>query len=236
MARVGRPGAVLRLDRRRAPQPRRRELHDPLHAAQAAQQLERGQRQTRGRADRAEGLMRPAGVAAFERRSDDRTAIYAYEQRKTAKLDAEQERRFAPTPARGSGSRPSPPATGGPPPLGHQRQAPADARAAPRAAHRGLRERADDPLAHAAVEERSVRRRAGVSAAAPPPQAGAAATAAQTRPTRGSRRRAGGRRKLRWFSAALTATSAASAASDAAPSALRRRLTRRASSPAPAAT
>jgi len=40
------------------------------------------------------GLMRPAGVAAFERRSDDRTAIYAYEQRKTAKLDAEQERRF----------------------------------------------------------------------------------------------------------------------------------------------
>jgi len=40
------------------------------------------------------GLMRPAGVAAFERRSDDRTAIYAYEQRRTAKLDAEQERRF----------------------------------------------------------------------------------------------------------------------------------------------
>ena len=32
--------------------------------------------------------MRPAGVAAFERRSDDRTAIYAYEQRRTARLDA----------------------------------------------------------------------------------------------------------------------------------------------------
>ena len=31
------------------------------------------------------GLMSPRGVAAFERRSDDRTAIYAYEQRKTAK-------------------------------------------------------------------------------------------------------------------------------------------------------
>jgi uncharacterized protein YdeI (YjbR/CyaY-like superfamily) len=44
------------------------------------------------------GLMRPAGVAAFERRSDDRTAIYAYEQRKTAKLDAEQERRFRANP------------------------------------------------------------------------------------------------------------------------------------------
>jgi len=42
----------------------------------------------------AEGLMRPAGVAAFERRSDDKTAIYAYEQRKTARLDKEQERRF----------------------------------------------------------------------------------------------------------------------------------------------
>jgi uncharacterized protein YdeI (YjbR/CyaY-like superfamily) len=45
--------------------------------------------------ERAEvGLMRPAGHAAFERRSDDKTAIYAYEQRKTAKLDREQERRF----------------------------------------------------------------------------------------------------------------------------------------------
>ena len=44
------------------------------------------------------GLMRPAGVAAFERRSDDRTAIYAYEQRTTAKLDAGQERRFKANP------------------------------------------------------------------------------------------------------------------------------------------
>jgi uncharacterized protein YdeI (YjbR/CyaY-like superfamily) len=40
------------------------------------------------------GLMRHAGLAAFERRSDDRTAIYSYEQRKTAELDADQERRF----------------------------------------------------------------------------------------------------------------------------------------------
>jgi uncharacterized protein YdeI (YjbR/CyaY-like superfamily) len=40
------------------------------------------------------GLMRPAGVAAFERRADDRTAIYAYEQRKTAALDPKQERGF----------------------------------------------------------------------------------------------------------------------------------------------
>jgi uncharacterized protein YdeI (YjbR/CyaY-like superfamily) len=42
----------------------------------------------------AQGLMHPAGVAAFERRSDDRTATYAYEQRQAATLDPEQERRF----------------------------------------------------------------------------------------------------------------------------------------------
>ena len=42
--------------------------------------------------------MRPAGRAALERRSDDRTALYAYEQRKAAKLDADQERRFKANP------------------------------------------------------------------------------------------------------------------------------------------
>ena len=42
----------------------------------------------------ADGLMHPAGIAAFERRSDDKTAIYSYEQREAAQLDAEQERRF----------------------------------------------------------------------------------------------------------------------------------------------
>jgi uncharacterized protein YdeI (YjbR/CyaY-like superfamily) len=41
-----------------------------------------------------QGLAAPAGIAAFERRSDDRTAIYAYEQRKQAKLEPEQERRL----------------------------------------------------------------------------------------------------------------------------------------------
>ena len=41
-----------------------------------------------------QGLMHPAGLAAFERRSDDKTAIYAYEQRKAAELDPEQERLF----------------------------------------------------------------------------------------------------------------------------------------------
>jgi uncharacterized protein YdeI (YjbR/CyaY-like superfamily) len=41
-----------------------------------------------------EGLVAPAGLAAFERRTDDRTAIYSYEQRKSAKLEPDQERRL----------------------------------------------------------------------------------------------------------------------------------------------
>jgi uncharacterized protein YdeI (YjbR/CyaY-like superfamily) len=41
-----------------------------------------------------EGLVHPAGLAAFERRSDDRTAIYASEQRKNAQLPPEYERRL----------------------------------------------------------------------------------------------------------------------------------------------
>ena len=39
----------------------------------------------------AEGLMRPAGRAAFARRSDDRTAIYSHERREAAAFSAEQE-------------------------------------------------------------------------------------------------------------------------------------------------
>jgi uncharacterized protein YdeI (YjbR/CyaY-like superfamily) len=41
-----------------------------------------------------EGLVAPAGLAAFERHTDDRTAIYSYEQRKVAKLEPDQERRL----------------------------------------------------------------------------------------------------------------------------------------------
>jgi uncharacterized protein YdeI (YjbR/CyaY-like superfamily) len=40
------------------------------------------------------GLVAPAGLAAFERRGDDRTAIYSYEQRRSAALDPDQERRL----------------------------------------------------------------------------------------------------------------------------------------------
>jgi uncharacterized protein YdeI (YjbR/CyaY-like superfamily) len=41
-----------------------------------------------------QGLMHPAGMAAFERRADDRTAIYSYEQRRAAKLEPAMEREF----------------------------------------------------------------------------------------------------------------------------------------------
>ena len=41
-----------------------------------------------------EGRMRPAGLAAFEARSPDRTGVYSFEQRHAARLDEEQEARF----------------------------------------------------------------------------------------------------------------------------------------------
>ena len=40
------------------------------------------------------GLMHHAGLTAFEKRDEDRSAIYAYEQRKTAKLPPEFEKQF----------------------------------------------------------------------------------------------------------------------------------------------
>jgi len=40
------------------------------------------------------GLMHPAGLAAFEKRDGDRSAIYSYEQRKSAKLPPAYEKEF----------------------------------------------------------------------------------------------------------------------------------------------
>lgn len=40
------------------------------------------------------GLMAAAGLAAFERRSDDKSSIYAYEQRHSAALPPEYEKKF----------------------------------------------------------------------------------------------------------------------------------------------
>ncbi|MDQ3243205.1 MAG: YdeI/OmpD-associated family protein [Gemmatimonadota bacterium] len=42
----------------------------------------------------AEGRMRPAGVRAFEKRSDRKSGIYSYEQRDAAKLDPAAEKKF----------------------------------------------------------------------------------------------------------------------------------------------
>ena len=41
-----------------------------------------------------QGLMSPAGVAAFERRSEHKSSIYSYEQRHAAALTPEQEKKF----------------------------------------------------------------------------------------------------------------------------------------------
>jgi len=40
------------------------------------------------------GRMQPSGLHAFERRTDDRSAIYSYEQRQSAKLSGDFEKRF----------------------------------------------------------------------------------------------------------------------------------------------
>ena len=42
----------------------------------------------------AEGRMTPAGLTAFEARTDDRSAIYSHEQRQAAELSAEQRAQF----------------------------------------------------------------------------------------------------------------------------------------------
>lgn len=40
------------------------------------------------------GLMRPAGIAAFERRREDRSGVYSFERDEEARLDPGQEERF----------------------------------------------------------------------------------------------------------------------------------------------
>ncbi|HEX2094787.1 MAG TPA: YdeI/OmpD-associated family protein, partial [Longimicrobiaceae bacterium] len=46
-----------------------------------------------------QGLVHPAGYRAFEQRVEERTGVYAYENRGAAELDAEQEREFRAEPA-----------------------------------------------------------------------------------------------------------------------------------------
>jgi uncharacterized protein YdeI (YjbR/CyaY-like superfamily) len=44
------------------------------------------------------GLMRPAGLAAFEGRREDRTGVYSFERKEEAELSPEQEERFKANP------------------------------------------------------------------------------------------------------------------------------------------
>ncbi len=64
------------------------------------------------------GRMRPAGLRAFERRTDERSAVYSYEQRTKAGLDPEAERSFRATRRPGRSSRRSLRRTGVLPPGG----------------------------------------------------------------------------------------------------------------------
>jgi uncharacterized protein YdeI (YjbR/CyaY-like superfamily) len=45
------------------------------------------------------GLVKPAGLAAFEKRREDRTGIYSFERKEQAQLEPEQEERFKANPA-----------------------------------------------------------------------------------------------------------------------------------------
>ena len=47
----------------------------------------------------AQGLMQPAGLRAFERRTEENTGLYSYERRNEAALDEEFERQLAANPA-----------------------------------------------------------------------------------------------------------------------------------------
>src|SRR5438105_486094 len=89
LARVGRRGALLRLDVRRS-------LGDESYTIRFTPRKPRSTWSAvnirRARELIAEGRMRPAGLAAFEARTDDRSAIYAYEQRHAAKLEPDEER------------------------------------------------------------------------------------------------------------------------------------------------
>ena len=45
------------------------------------------------------GLVKPAGLAAFEKRREDRTGVYSFERKEEARLEPEQEERFRANPA-----------------------------------------------------------------------------------------------------------------------------------------
>ncbi len=98
MVRIGGPGAVFRLDRREGPVPGGRGPYHPLYPQAALQQLECDQH-SKGRGVDQAGTDAPAGLAAFARREEARSAVYSYEQRHEARLSEEQEAEFQANPA-----------------------------------------------------------------------------------------------------------------------------------------
>ena len=136
--RGGRRGTVRRLDRRRAASgsTTRATPSGSRRVARAAT----GARSTSPRSRRLteEGRMRPAGVAAFEARTADRTGVYSYER----EVERPDRRRARAVPRRtgrlgGLGSAPGVVPEGGAA-LGDEREAGRDARAAAGRADRGL--------------------------------------------------------------------------------------------------
>ena len=83
--------------------------------------------------------MHPAGHAAFARRSEKKSGIYAYEQRKAARFDAANSKRFRANRAAWKYFAARPPGTGSCDLVGGQREEGRDAPAAHRAVDRGVR-------------------------------------------------------------------------------------------------
>lgn len=91
MERIGRSGIMFRLDRRRA-----QKFDDESYTIRFTPRRERSTWSAINIAKVAElkknGLMRPAGIAAFAKREESNSAIYAYEN--NSELTAELERAF----------------------------------------------------------------------------------------------------------------------------------------------
>ena len=86
----GRRGVVLRLDRQRAPQPRREQLHEPLHAAACPQHLERQEHRALPRARRrgTRRACRSTRVRRARRRAHEPILVRAGARRLRPRADA----------------------------------------------------------------------------------------------------------------------------------------------------
>ena len=135
----GRAGAALRLDRRRAAQRGRRELHEPRSRPASRRSNWSLINVAKVEELKQRGLMAPAGLRAYEARTPERTGVYSGERDEAAVLPAEFERRLRANGAacgvvRGAPARLPPHRDA----LGGQREARGDPAAPPPAADRLL--------------------------------------------------------------------------------------------------